>query len=246
MAPDEPWRGETDPDLPPPTPFERQVIAPPVQPPGERPAQPPVRRDRRRRTFRIALLMLVAAGFGFVAGLAAPLTLTLPGGLESAPSVVGGGRDVGLVELLETVIRTEGEMLTFNDAVAELLGDVEDEETAFAGIASAAASASDELTELRPVVVEQRGHPAVDEVRTAYLPHLDAWIDYLSALAERPELLFADEEQQPFLLDINATAADFSDALEALLASDPVAEVAQLAERILDDGFRGMGADAQV
>ena len=95
-------------------------------------------------------------------------------------------------------------------------------------------------------MVEQRGHPAIDDVRTAYLPHFDAWIDYLSALAERPELLFADEEQQPFLLDINATAADFSDALEALLASDPVAEVAQLAERILDDGFRGMGADAEV
>ena len=238
MAPDEPWRGGTDPDLPPPTPFERPVTAPP--------GEPPVRRDRRRRTFPIALLMLVAAGVGFVAGLAAPLTLTLPGGLVSGPSVDGGERDVGLIELLETVIRTEGEMLTFNDAVAELLGDVQDDETAFAGIAAAAAFASDELTELRPVVVEQRGHPAVDDIRTAYLPHLDAWIDYLSALAERPRMLFADEEQQPFLLDINATAADFSDALEALLASDPVAEVAQLAERILDDGFRGMGADAQV
>ena len=246
MAPDEPWRGETDPDLPPPTPFERQVIAPPVPPPGEPPAQPPVRRDRRRRTFPMALLMLVAAGVGFVAGLAAPLTLALPGGLASAPSAVGGGRDAGLVQLLETVIRTEGEMLAFNDAAAELLGDAQNRETAFAGIAAAAASASDELTELRPVVVEQRGHPAIDDVRTAYLPHLDAWIDYLSAIAEQPELLFADEEQQPFLLDINATAADFSDALEALLASDPVAEVAQLAERILDDGFRGMGADAQV
>jgi hypothetical protein len=242
MAPDEPWRGEPDPDLPPPTPFERPVIAPPVI------ISPPVQRDPRRRTFRIALLMLVAAGVGFVAGLAVPLTLTLPGGLVSGPSmpVDDGEPDAGLVELLETVIRTEGEMLAFNDAVAEQLGDAQDEETAFAGIASAAASASDELAELRPVVVEQRGHPAIDDVRTAYLPHLDAWIDYLAALAERPELLFSDEDQQPFLLDINATAADFSDALEALLASDPVAEVAQLAQRILDDGFRGMGADAQV
>lgn len=246
MAPDELWRGETDPALPPPTPFERQVIAPPGQPPVRPPMPPPVQRARRGRPFRIALLMLVAAGLGFVAGLAAPLTLTLPGGLISGPSVVGGGRDAGLVQLLETVIRTEGEMLAFNDTVTGLLGDAQNRETAFAGIAAAAASASDELTELRPVVVEQRGHPAIDDVRTAYLPHLDAWIDYLSALAERPELLFADEDQQPFLLDINATAADFSDALEALLASDPVAEVAQLAERILDDGFRGMGTDAQV
>lgn len=246
MAPDEPWREGTDPDLPPPTPFERQVIAPPGEPPVQLPVQLAVRRDRRWRTFRLALLMLVAVGVGFVAGLVAPVTLTLPGALVSGPSVDDGERDEGLVQLLETIIRTEGEMLAFNDAVAEQLGDAPDEETAFASVASAAASASDELIRLRPVVVDQRGHPAIDDVRTAYLPHLDSWIDYLSALAERPELLFSDEEQQPFLLDINATAADFSDALEALLASDPVAEVVRLAERILDDGFSGMDADAQV
>lgn len=258
MAADEPWRGGSDTDLPPPTPFERQVERQAGGPLSGSPPGPPMasasvsasvspgRPVRRARRVPIALLMLVAAGVGFVAGLTVPGTFTLPGGLVSVLPVDEVERDAGLVQLLELVIRTEGEMLAFNDAVADRLGDAQDEETAFATVASAAASASNELIELRPVVVEQTGHPAIDDVRTAYLPHLDSWIDYLSALAERPALLFSGEEQQPFLLDINATAADFSDALEGLLASHPATEVAELAERILDDGFRGMDADAQV
>jgi hypothetical protein len=242
VAPEEPWRDGSDPDLPPPTPFERPSVAAPVASEVAAPARP----VHRRRTFRIALLMLVAATVGFVAGLAAPDDLRLTGVLGGAPSVDGSERDAGLVRLLELIIRTEGEMLAFNDAVGDRLRDAQDEETALRAIASAAVIASDELIGLRPLVVEQTGHPAIDDVRTAYLPHLDSWIDYLSALAERPGLLFSRDEQQPFLLSINATAADFSDALEELLASEPAAEVAELAERILDDGFRGPDADAQV
>lgn len=272
MSPDEhrpvePWNDvpgndASGQDGPPPTPFDRPV-APAVPPapsapltPGAVPAllgvNPASGRasgpasGRRSGRARIAVLMLVAAAVGFVAGIALAGSVSLPGGLGRDPSAVASERDAGLVALLEVITRTEGEMLAFNESVGERIGDAEDQEAAFAAIADAAAEASDGLTVLRPTVVEQDGHAAIDEVRTAYLPHLDSWIDYLAAIAQRPELLFAEDEQQPYLLLINATAGQFADALQALLATDPAPDVAELAERILDEGFRGMGADAQV
>ena len=254
MSPDEhrsdgPLDDVPEQDLPPPTPFDRPSSASAPSRTsrviGVTP-MPAAVADRAVGRGRLALLMLVAAAIGFVAGLAAPDSLNLPGALGRDPSVAASERDAGLVVLLELITRTEGEMLAFNDAVGERLRDAEGQEEAFAAIADAAAEASDGLTVLRPTVVEQSGHPSIDDVRTAYLPHLDSWIDYLTAVAERPALLFTDGEQQPYLLLINATAAEFADALEALLATDPAPEVAELAERILDDGFRGMGTDAQV
>jgi hypothetical protein len=151
-----------------------------------------------------------------------------------------------LVVLLEDIIGSEGIMLAFNDGVGASLREAQDEATALAAIAAAATEAAADLVAARPGIVERSGGGSVDDVRSAYLPHLDAWIDYLEALAERPVLLFSDGEQQPFLLLINSTAVDFSDALEAVLAQDLAPEVAELVERILDDGFRGFGENAQL
>jgi len=232
-------------DLPPPTPFDRPSAPTVSTGTGVGPAVVPtgVRTVRRSRA---ALLVGLAAAVGFLAGLAAPGSVSLPGGLLPDASVAAAERDAGLVTLLELITRTEGEMLAFNDGVGERIREAAGEEEALEAIAAAAAEAADSLAALRPAVVDQTGHPAIDDMRTAYLPHLDSWIDYLAAIAEQPRLLFAVEEQQPFLLLINATAADFSDALMALLASEPAQEVVDLAERILDEGFRGMGDDPQV
>lgn len=198
------------------------------------------------RRSRVALLVLVGLTVGFVAGLGAPGPFGLPGGLARDPALTASEGDAGLVVLLELITRTEGEMLAFNEAVGERIRDAEDQDTAFAAIADVATEAVDGLVALRPDIDEQSGHTAIDDVRTAYLPHLDSWIDYLTEIAERPVLLFTDSEQQPYLLRINATAAEFSGALEDLLATEPGPEVMELAERILDEGFRGMGGDAQV
>jgi len=240
---DERWHDASDQELPPPTPFDRP--APPAVTPAVGPAGGSAR-HRIARRIRVGLFMLGAATIGFAVGVAAPDAVNLPAVLGGDRSSTEAERDAGLVELLELITRTEGEMLAFNDSVGERLRDAQEEEAALAAVAAVAADAVDGLVGLRPDIVERSGHRTIEDVRDVYLPHLDSWIEYLTALSERPRLLFTDGEQQPYLLRINATAADFSDALEALIAMDPGPAVVELAERILDDGFRGMGSDAQV
>jgi hypothetical protein len=188
----------------------------------------------------VVALVLLAAGGGFVAGLAASDVLEVPDVLRSS-GAVESERATQLVELLRDITGTEGVMLAFDESVGEALDAVPDQETALGRISDAAAAGADALAARRPAIVDRRAGGPVDDVRTAYLPHLDSWIEYLSAVAERPELLFSRSDQQPYILRINATAEVFREALEDLLASGPAPEVAELAERILDDGFRGEG-----
>ncbi len=207
---------------------------------ADRASVAPARRTSRSGALRLLVVGLVAAALGFVAGLAASDVISVPDVLRSA-SVLEVERDAELVGLLEDIVRTEGVMLAFNDEVGERLAGVQEEADALAAIAEAAAAGADGLGALRPLIVGRSGGPRIADVRTVYLPHLDSWIDYLAALAEDPEMLFARDAQQPFLLLINATAEDFRDALEELLGSEPSARAAELAEQILDDGFRSEG-----
>jgi hypothetical protein len=195
-------------------------------------------RPRRRPRGRLALVVLAASLVSFVAGVSLADLVSVPGPGWRSAATVASERDLALVALLEGIVASEGIMLAFNDDVAERLDGVTEEAVALAAIASAAADGADGLRTARPGLVEPSQDGVVDDVRTAYVPHLDAWIDYLAALAEEPRLLFTRDEQQPYLLMINATAEDFADALEDLLAGDPAPRVAELAERILDEGFR--------
>jgi hypothetical protein len=233
--------GDAHEDGPPPTPFERI-----------RATESPAPRRRPRGRTAVALLAVAGAGVGLVAGLVLTGALTLPFGGPSgsdapderaAPAADG---TAGLLALLDDISGSEGTMLAFNDEVADRLQGAVDEEVALAAVAAAASDAAADLVGKRPVIVGRPGGGALDDVRASYLPHLDAWIDYLQALAERPVLLFSGGEQQPYLLLINATAVDFSEALELLLDSEPAPEVRERVERILDDGFRGFGEDAQL
>jgi hypothetical protein len=193
---------------------------------------------RARPRLRLALVALVSAVVGFIAGLALADVVELPALSRAGGPTELTERDRALVELLEGIVASEGIMLAFNDDVGERLEGATDEESAFAAISSAAADGAAGLRAARPELVEQTGDPAVDDVRAAYIPHLDSWIDYLAALVERPELLFLRDDQQPYLLLINSTAEAFAEALETLIASGPAPEVIALAEQILDDGFR--------
>jgi hypothetical protein len=184
---------------------------------------------------RIALVVGIV---GLVAGLGFAATVSAPDLPWRGSTVTQSERDAALVELLEGIVASESIMLRFNDEVGERLDGVTDESTALRGIAEAAAAGAEGLRAARPSLVAQSGDGAVDDVRTAYVPHLDSWIEYLAALAERPVLLFSRDDQQPYLLLINATAEAFAESLELLLADDPSPAVAELAERILDDGFR--------
>jgi hypothetical protein len=231
-----------DPDsAPPPSPFERPV---PVPAPLPGPALAPV--SGRRGPGRIAVVMvaLLAAAGGVIGGLLAADVVVRPDALR-VPATVDAERNTELVALLVDVTRTEGVMLAFNEVIGERLQGVEDEATARAVISRAAAEGVGGLVALRPVIVAREGG-RTGEIRDVYLPHLDSWIDYLAAVADEPGLLFASDEQQPYILLINVTAEAFRDALEDLLADAPTPAVAELAERILDDGFRSEGPPPSV
>ena len=193
----------------------------------------------RRSVVRRALNLLLAVAVGLATGVTIERLELLPSSEQAELS----DEDVAMVALLEDVVRTEGVMLAFNDVVAERLAEAPDEETALAIVGRAAASGVGGLEALRPLIVDRQGGPAVDEVRTVYLPHLDSWVDYLSAIADEPGLLFTGDDQQPYILLINATADAFRIALEDLLDRAPAVRVAELAERILDDGFRTEGPE---
>ncbi len=185
--------------------------------------------ERRQRRVPFPLTILLAAVIGFVVGIASADVVPLPelpwrGALAPAEQTV---RDAALVELLEGMIASVSIMLALNDEVSERLGRATDEAVALAAFDSVASEGADGLCAARPGPLERTGDKVVDEVRSVYVPHRDAWIDYLAALAQRPGLLL-----------INSTAEAFADELEALIASGPSEEVAELAERILDDGFR--------
>lgn len=202
----------------------------------------------RRRWGAVALstvLIVLAGGAGFVGGLAASDRMAVPEVLRDR-ALADAEREADLIGLLEDIIRTEQVMLAFNDELAEPPGGPQDEQRLLTAIAGAAARGAGGLTALRPLIVERPAGGRVEGIRTIYVPHLDAWIDYLAALAERPELLLSGDEQQPYLLLINATAEDFGDALEELLVTGATERVAALAGRILDDGFRSEGPDPSV
>ncbi len=204
--------------------------------PFERPPTPASSRPRRSRVGVVAIV-LVAAAVGFIGGFLLSEVLEgaeLPWRDTAAEQ---RERDAELVILLEGIVTAESIMLAFNDVVVEQFEGASEEAAAFAAVASAAATGRDGLQAVRPSLVEPVGDRVVDEVRDAYIPHLDSWIEYLDALARRPEMVFTRDDQQPYLLRINATAEVFADSLVALLATDPAPEVAELAQGILDEGF---------
>ncbi len=182
--------------------------------------------------------MLVSVTVGLVIGFVLSEVLEVPELPWRDAAAVQSERDAQLVALLEGIVASEDIMLAFNEGVAEELRGSSDEAAALAAVAAEAAAGAEGLRAARPALVTLGGDRVVDDVRGVYVPHLDSWIDYLAALARRPGLLFTQDDQQPYLLRINATAEVFADALEALLSTDPSPEVVGLVEGILDAGFR--------
>ncbi len=168
--------------------------------------------------------------------------VALPDALRSS-SVVAAERERELIAVLEDIVGTEALMLVFNDEVDRAFDGTSDREVALDRIGRAAGTGAGGLLDRRPRIVARTAGAEVAGVREAYLPHLDSWVSYLEAVADQPELLLRTDDLQPYILRINATAEVFRLALEELLAAGPPAAAAELAERILDDGFRSDGPD---
>ena len=179
----------------------------------------------------LLLAMLVFGDRSFFAGLA---------------GTSASQRQAALLELLDGIDRSELVMEAFNDGVGTAFAEAATRDDALSAAADAARTGVDALRAVRTELVPSAGDGTVDAVREAYLPHLDSWVDYLSAVADRPELLFDSTDQQPFLLLINATATTFREATEVMIATEPDEDVVELAELILDRGFRGFEGEADL
>jgi hypothetical protein len=236
------WQGDvTPPDEPPPTPFERGRegsgdAAAGVPGPLATPAAPRRGRRRGRVLLLVALaIALVAAGAVLLDGRSDPAADGGPTA-AAADADADADADVALLELLETVDAAELAMLGFDEAAGAAFEEAASEDEVLVLLRAAAAKAVAALGSERDALDEPLDASPAEAVRVAYLPHLDAWVAYLEAVAEDPEVLFGSG-QEAFILRINATAGVFSAALEEAVADGVGPEVEAAARAILDRGF---------
>ena len=208
------------PSEPPPTPFERATAT-------------PRRRRGRGLAVAVAAVALLAIGAALVTGRWEPLGLASDPDAAAAPDPAV---DAALLAVLDMVDGAELAMLAFDDAAGDALADATSEEEALAGIATAAAAGAAELEALRPGLAAPSDMAPAEAVRAAYLPHLDAWITYMAAIAAAPTTVF-DATGEPLSLRINATAGVFAAALEEAVAAGVGPDVEEAARAILDRGF---------
>lgn len=196
--------------------------------PGDPPPTPFERSRPRRRRWPVA----VAIAAILVGGGAALVVATSDGGTGEAAA----SAEADLVGLLADVDAAELAMLAFDDDATEAFGTANDEEEALRGVAAAAEGAAAALGTIRTDLAEPRAAAPAESVRAAYLPHLDAWVAYLVAIAADPAVL-AGPDAEALILRINATAGTFTAALEDVLAAGVGPDVEKAARLILDRGF---------
>lgn len=255
-----------DPPPPPPPPAATGGWAPPP-PPGATQGygpggwQPPP--SPRRRTALIVgivvgvLVLVVALG---AAAVLLARVVSEPVADAPTPSAPGARSDDDrpdaqevpaddLVAQTEAVLRTidasEQRMLAFQEAV---FGGVEEDGSvgdAAAEIAQAAQEAGDDLTGLRSELQslaggDGDGFDGLRDVRDTYAAHMEAWIEYVDAVAGSPAMARPQSpEAEPFWRDIELTGNDFVEAVEAGLPDDLPEELDQLARTIVERGFGG-------
>ncbi len=247
------------PSEPPPTPYER--AAGPADAGDTATPRPPRRRGRRAAVATVAIL-LVGAGAVLLIGRGAdgPAAKGDPTAVDpdadpdagadpdaDADADAGQGDpavDAALLAVLDDVDAGELAMLGFDDAAGAAFADAATEEEAVRGVGAAAGDAVAALGTVRDRIASPRPVPAAETVRAAYLPHLDAWIAYLAAVADDPAVL-AGDDAEPFILRINATAGVFAAALEEVVAAGVGPDVAAAATAILERGFPAQ-EDAQL
>jgi len=198
------------------------------------PGGPPRRSGRGRRVALLASLLLVVA-----VAVGGWLELRDGGWAEQRSAAGERARDDALLTLFEEIEQSEGAMLGYYGRLREELDPTMGSDEVRVVTAAAAVDAAASLREIRARIVPLTGDGVVDDVRAAYLPHLDSWVDYLDAVADAPDLEFDRERAAPFTLVINTTANGFRVAAEVMLETGPSEAVRQLAEAILDEGFRG-------
>lgn len=222
------WQGDVAPsDEPPPTPFERAAD------PG--PAPEPRRRRLGRVLLVAAAVALVATGALLLDARTGPVADG--GSTGAADATADATADAALLELLVAVDAAELVMLDFDAAARAAFEDATSEEEVLDLVTAAADAAVTELRSARDGFDDPLPDAAADDVRAAYLPHLDAWIAYLAAVAADPGVLLGAGEEEALILRINATAGVFVAALEDAVAAGVGGEVEAAARAIIERGF---------
>jgi hypothetical protein len=156
------------------------------------------------------------------------------------------GLDATYGRLLIDIDASERVMLALQEGlVAAFQAPRTGEEDLLTEISTVADDRLSELLEVRARLVDEVDDDGAEEVRTVYLNHLDAWADYLRAIAEDPSSLLTDDGTSGYDVMINVTADLFARTLEDRLPPDIDEDVARFATDILERGFRGLG-EAQV
>lgn len=150
--------------------------------------------------------------------------------------------DVGetrIAELLSDIDASERVMLGFQFDVRELVSggiDLDDPDEVFAGLRAAGERGVVALELLRERMEDPQEDARAEEVREAYVVHLDSWVRYMAAVADDPQILLRDTSR--YTVDINRTADLFVRATEELLeTADLDRELRRYAEAIVGRGF---------
>lgn len=147
-------------------------------------------------------------------------------------------RSIG--ELLLDIDAAERAMLHYQEQVGEALTgdlDIDDPEELTGAVSEVARTGLRDLGTLRSRLQREQQDAAVDAVRLAYLGHLEAWVSYLEAVEDDPQILFRDLTR--FDIDINRTGDDFVRAVDRLIETDLDADLGRYLEAIVARGFSG-------
>jgi hypothetical protein len=230
------------------------------------PPPPPFVRARRRRRQRLLLAFAILVVVGTPIGLAVARSatdagvLTAPGEGTVVPEADPGpdgdpgaqllapdlaqldGLDAIYGRLLVDIDASEQVMLGFQqDLVTALQGVAPTDPELLDRLAGIADDRRSELLDVRARLAEELPDAGADAVRDRYVEHLDAWADYLQAIADDPTTLAQQDDRSGYNVVINVTADAFARALEEELPGDIDDGVERFADAILERGFRNVG-----
>lgn len=149
--------------------------------------------------------------------------------------------------VLKAINASEERMIAFQEVVFTAMGDDGTVGDAAAQIARAAQAAGDDLTGLRSDLQALAGGQADEfdglrDIRDTYTVHMEAWIEYLDAVAGSPALAAPDStDAEPFWREIEESGNDFVGAMASGLPADVPASLEELARFIVERGFGGFG-----
>jgi len=147
------------------------------------------------------------------------------------------GAEAVVLRLLLDIDASERVMIAFQRDVVAVFEDGDNVAGMLDAVSALAAESIEDLLVLRELLIEPIDDPALRNVATTYVAHLDTWVDYLEALEEQPQLLGGDMVR--YTLPINATGGQFSRALNARIeANDGLDQrLIDFAVAIIERGF---------